>query len=115
VLLQREGTGLDIASLREVILTVNALVLAGTVVNIQTGAGGGPATVAGDATIELPVTGALFAAAGIVVVYRNGQSLTRGTGVGVNEAQWVSSTQLAFDRNLRPGDQIRVVSPLPLV
>lgn len=96
-------------------MTINALLLAGTALNIQTGAGGGPATVAGDATIELPTTGAAFQAAGIIVVYQNGQSLTRGSGLGINEAQWVSTTQIAFDRNIRPGEQIRVVSPLPLV
>lgn len=99
--------------LREVLLTINAVVLVGTALNIQTGAGGGPATVTGDATTELPTTGAAFAAAGVVVVLRNGQSLSRGTGLGVEEAQWLSTTQLAFDRVLRPGDVIRVISPLP--
>jgi hypothetical protein len=113
VLLQKESTSVGVDSLREVILTINANLPPLTVINIQTGAGGGPATVAGDPTIELPATGAEFAAAGIIVVLLNGQSLDRGPGLGLGTAQWVSSTQLAFSKKLKTGEQVRVVSPLP--
>jgi hypothetical protein len=114
VLLQQAGsTTVGVDALREVILTITASIPALTVINIQTGAGGGPATVAGDATIELPSTGAEFAAAGIVVVMQNGQSLIRGAGLGMGEAQWISSTQIAFSRKLTAGQDIRVISPLP--
>jgi hypothetical protein len=96
-----------------VVLTINANLAANTTINIQTGAGGGPATVDGDATIELPATGAEFASAGIIVVLQNGQSLIRGAGLGFGEAQWISSTQIAIARKLKIGDDIRVISPLP--
>lgn len=113
MLLQQASTVVGTDALREVVLTINASIPANTVINIQTGAGGGPATVAGDSTILLPSTGAEFAAAGIIVVMQNGQSLIRGPGLGFGEAQWISSTQVAIARKLKAGEDIRVISPLP--
>jgi hypothetical protein len=113
VLLQHESAVVGTDALREVVLTINSPMAPLTTLNIQTGAGGGPATVSGDATIELPTTGAEFVAAGIIVVLKNGQSLIRGPSVASGEARWVSMTELAFDKKLKPGDDVRVISPLP--
>jgi hypothetical protein len=101
---------------REVVLTFNTPVPAMTVFNIQTGAYvGGPATVTGDTTLALPIDGATFTAEGFVLVYLNGQSLTRQPGLGMGDgAQWVSSVQLALSVKLFAGDVVRVASPLPV-
>ncbi len=91
-----------------VVLTFPDTLVAGTPVNVQTGiyAGGGPATVEGD-VITLGASGAEFVDQGILVSW-NGQLLDRGNMLGSKEAQWVSSTQLAFSSNVLAGNKISI-------
>lgn len=105
----RKGKSANLDTL-EVVLEFPDTVPIGTAINIQTGVyvGGGPATVVGD-TITLPQTGAAFAADGAIQVLLNGQNLERGSMLGSEEAQWVSTTQLAFSMKVKKGSSIKVV------
>jgi len=93
----------------EVVLTFPDTLAPGTAFNIKTGVygGGGPATVEGD-QIDLPATGALFAADGKFTVHWNGQLLKKGASGGAAEANWASSVQLSLSSRIRPGNEITV-------
>lgn len=95
---------------REATLEFPDTVPAGTAINIQTGVygGGGPATVFGD-TITLPATGAAFKGDGLIQVYLNGQNLYKGSGIGDETANWVSTTQIALDVVIKKFSIIKVV------
>ncbi len=97
------------ASSREVILTFPDTLPAGTSVNIQTGvyAGGGPASIDGP-SLELPPTGEAFVDEGFIIVAHNGQILNKGKILGEDEAQWVSLTEIAFDRDILSGNTIGI-------
>lgn len=105
----RKGKSANLETL-EVVLEFPDSVAPGTAIDIQAGTyiGGGPATVVGD-TITLPRTGAEFAADGAIQVLLNGQNLERGASIGSEEAQWVSTTQLAFSMRIKKGSSIKVV------
>jgi hypothetical protein len=97
----------------EVTLTFPTLLAAGVAVDIQTGAyPGGPAVVDGD-VVTLPASGALFTNNGAIEVILNGQELTKGPGVGTQEAHWVSATQLRFTLPVFPTNQVVVRAPRP--
>jgi hypothetical protein len=102
--------------LREVFLEFSASVAPGTAINIQTGVyagAGSPATVRGDTNVTLPASGAAFADDGRIEITLNGQELEKGAGIGLQEAQWVSSTQIAFSIRISPGNVVAVKAPFP--
>lgn len=102
--------------LREVFLEFSATVAPGTAINVQTGVyagAGSPATVRGDANVTLPAAGVTFADDGRIEITLNGQELEKGSGLGVREAQWVSSTQIALALRIQPGNVLAVKAPYP--
>jgi len=104
-------SGGGFTTVSEVILSFPDTVPAGTAINIQTGVygGGGPATVFGD-LITLPAVGATFKTDGRVQVHLNGQNLFKGDSIGDETANWVSSTQLAFDVKVKKFSIVKVVT-----
>lgn len=104
-------SGGGFTTVSEVVLSFPDTVAAGTAINIQTGVygGGGPATVYGD-VITLPTSGVAFKADGQFQVYLNGQNLFKGDSIGDETANWVSTTQLAFDVKVKKFSIIKVVA-----
>lgn len=102
--------------LREVFLEFSGQVAPGTAINIQTGVyagAGSPATVRGDTNVTLPSSGATYADDGRIEITLNGQELEKGAGLGQQEAQWMSSTQIALSIRILPGNVLAVKAPFP--
>jgi hypothetical protein len=100
--------------LKEVKLVFPTAVPSGVVFNIQTGVYlGGVAVVAGDTSIILPASGAVFVGEGRISVILNGQSLVRGAMAGAGEVYWMSSVQLALNAPLFifSGNEVVVKAP----
>lgn len=102
--------GVSPVTVDEVVLTFPDTVLADTAINIQTGVygGGGPATVYGD-IIVLPASGVAFKDSGNIQIYLNGQNLFKGDSIGDEEANWVSTTQIAISSKVKKFSTIKVV------
>ena len=89
--------------------------LAGDSINIQTGVfavGGAQSLLNGSGLPILPATAAAFASSERVTVERNGVVLSKGVDApSGREVYWVSTTEIAFNFNLRIGEAVLFRTP----